>query len=94
MMVYVPSPHFLLSLFRILLNTFIPSAGGHPLLAQAHAIWRNEPTHSNNVLLVVPIILQIFMSGLVSHEIEKSHNKGILIDFRSGILLDMSCCLF
>ncbi|RAH54135.1 hypothetical protein BO85DRAFT_480540 [Aspergillus piperis CBS 112811] len=74
MMVYVPSPHFLLSLFRILLNTFIPSAGGHPLLAQAHAIWRNEPTHSNNIFmsgLVRYIVGHVLVSILILESVEK-----------------------
>ncbi|PYH65012.1 uncharacterized protein BO88DRAFT_396134 [Aspergillus vadensis CBS 113365] len=66
-MAYAPSPRFWVTLFRTLLNTFIHSAGDDPLLAQAHAIWQHEPTHSDNVLLMVPIVVGVILSGLIRY---------------------------
>ncbi|OJZ86928.1 hypothetical protein ASPFODRAFT_60864 [Aspergillus luchuensis CBS 106.47] len=66
-MAYAPSPRFWVTLFRTLLNTFIHSAGDDPLLAQAHAIWQHEPTRSDNVLVMVPIVVEIILSGLMRY---------------------------
>ncbi|GLB08839.1 hypothetical protein AtubIFM57258_004748 [Aspergillus tubingensis] len=66
-MAYAPSPRLLVTLFRTLLNTFIHSAGDDPLLAQAHAIWKHEATHSDNVLVMVPIVINIILSGLIRY---------------------------
>ncbi|PYH32205.1 uncharacterized protein BO87DRAFT_398853 [Aspergillus neoniger CBS 115656] len=66
-MAYAPSPRFWVTLFRTLLNTFIHSAGDDPLLAQAHSIWQHEPTHSDNVLVMVPIVVGIILSGLIRY---------------------------
>lgn len=67
-MAYAPSPHFWVTLFRTLLNTFVHSAGGDPLLAQAHAIWQNEPAHIDNLFLLVPVAFGIILDFLVSEE--------------------------
>ncbi|RDH29268.1 hypothetical protein BDQ94DRAFT_182510 [Aspergillus welwitschiae] len=66
-MTYAPSPHFWVTLFRTLLNTFIHSAGGDPLLAQAHAIWQNEPARTDNLFLLVPIAFGIILDFLIRY---------------------------
>ncbi|PYH54475.1 uncharacterized protein BO96DRAFT_397775 [Aspergillus niger CBS 101883] len=66
-MAYAPSPHFWVTLFRTLLNTFVHSAGGDPLLAQAHAIWQNEPARTDNLFLLVPIAFGIILDFLIRY---------------------------
>lgn len=57
--------YFFLTLFRELFNTFILSAGDYPLLARAHGILQKEPAQTNNIFLLVPIVLGLILDLLV-----------------------------
>jgi hypothetical protein len=66
MMAYTPRPNFLLSLFRVLLNTFIHSSGDDPLLARAHRLLQEEPAQAKNLTCLMPVIMGIILNLLVS----------------------------
>ncbi|PIG82361.1 hypothetical protein AARAC_009291 [Aspergillus arachidicola] len=66
-MAYQPRPHFLLTLFRELLNTFIHSTGDDPLLARTHRSFQNHPAQTNNILLLVPITLGLILNLLIRY---------------------------
>ncbi|KAB8199667.1 hypothetical protein BDV34DRAFT_217862 [Aspergillus parasiticus] len=66
-MAYQPRPHFLLTLFRELLNTFIHSTGDDPLLARTHRSFQNQPAQTNNILLLVPITLGLILNLLIRY---------------------------
>ncbi|KAJ6129007.1 hypothetical protein N7471_010224 [Penicillium samsonianum] len=65
-MAYTPL-HFLLTLSRELLNTFIHSAGDDGLLARADRLLLKGPAQSNNFLLIVPITLGIILNVLIRY---------------------------
>ncbi|KAE8320456.1 hypothetical protein BDV39DRAFT_41794 [Aspergillus sergii] len=66
-MAYQPRPHFLLTLFRELFNTFIHSTGDDPLLARTHRSFQNQPAQTNNILLLVPITLGLILNLLIRY---------------------------
>ena len=61
--------HFLLFIFRKLLNTFIYSARHDPLLANAHGLFQKSlPTQStHNVLVLFTTILGLILELAVSN---------------------------
>ncbi|KAE8133559.1 hypothetical protein BDV38DRAFT_257964 [Aspergillus pseudotamarii] len=66
-MAYRSDPHFLLTLFRELFNTFIHSTGDDPLLARTHRSIQNQPVQTNNTLLLVPITLGLLLNLLIRY---------------------------
>ncbi|CAG8888504.1 unnamed protein product [Penicillium egyptiacum] len=61
------SPHFMLTLFHQLFNTFIDSTGDGPLLARAHQLLQKESAQTDNILLLVPITLGITLDILIRY---------------------------
>lgn len=57
--------YLLVTLVRELFSTFILSAGDYPLLAWAHGILQKEPAQTNNIFLLVPIVLRLILDLLV-----------------------------